>query len=120
MSTPFLRDVDAEILHACSTCPSRGQTSVFLLFIFADKNWAKVGHIFRKILTGEISGENKKKNLVRCSQGHVEDVCTISRSESKKRRGHSPGNSFGVFSVNNREWILICVGGMLIRRYIRP
>ena len=27
-------------------------------------------------------------------------MCKISRSESQKRRGHSPGNEFGVFHVN--------------------
>ena len=32
MSTPFLRDVDPEILHTCSTRPSQGLTSVFSSF----------------------------------------------------------------------------------------
>ena len=37
---------------------------------------------------------------MRSSQGHIEDVCKISRFESKKRRRHSPGRKFGFFNVN--------------------
>ena len=63
-------------------------------------------NIFRKILTDEKPGEiktteTKATHRVRSVQGHVEGVCKISRSESTRRRGHSPGNKrFGGFNVN--------------------
>ena len=63
------------------------------------KKWAKVVDIFRKVLTDEVSGKTNTK-MVGSLQGHMEDVCTISRSETKKRRGHSPGNTFVFFYVN--------------------
>ena len=48
---------------------------------------------------------------VRCSQRHIEDVCNISRFESKKRRGHSPGNKFPSCNLNQpaREGVLSCL-----------
>ena len=44
--------------------------------------------------------EKKEKHRVRSSQGHVEDACQFSWSESKKRRGRSQGIKFMVFNVN--------------------
>ena len=67
--------------------------------LFNHTHRSKVVHIFRKISTDEKSGKKKKKQ-VRSSQGHIEGVCEISRSESQKRRRHSPANTFEVFIVN--------------------
>ena len=51
----------------------------------------------RKKMSGEKSGAKINKKRVRSLQGHIEHVCKISRSESKKRLGHSPGNKFFFF-----------------------
>ena len=45
---------------------------------------------------------------MRSSQGDIEGVCNNSLSESIKRRGHSPGNKFEVFNVNQPVRVLPC------------
>ena len=45
------------------------------------------------ILNYEKSGKKHTHTSGRSSQGHIEDVRKISRSDSNKRRGHSPGNT---------------------------
>ena len=96
MSMPIFK-VDAEILHTCSTCSSRGLTSFFFFFfscvLFAE-NLVEGGPHLPKFVN------NKNKRQVRSSQWHIKDVCKISRFESKKRREHSSGNTFGLFYVN--------------------
>ena len=58
-------------------------------------------HISRKISADAQSDEtNENKTWVKSSQGHIEGVRKILRSESKKRRRRSPGNKFGIFNVN--------------------
>ena len=87
-------------MHTCYTCPSRGPTSSLSFFspkIFGLR-WST---FFRITLTDEKSGKKQnKKHQVRSSKGHMEDVCNFSRSESQKRRGHSPWNKFGLFNAN--------------------
>ena len=95
---------DPEILHTHFQCPPLGLTSRggFFFSYFSPKVLgAKLVHTFRKIVTDEKSGEkkNKKKYRARSSQGCIEDVCNMFRSESKNRRGHSPGNKLGGFDV---------------------
>ena len=75
-----------------------------LLFFLSPKKfglrWATVS---TKILTDEKSDNKKtkkKKRQVRSSQCHIEDLCIISRSESKNRRGHSPRKIFVFFYAN--------------------
>ena len=67
--------MDPEMLHTCSTCPSRGLTRVFFppFLFFAEKYWAKVVHISRNVSTDEKPSE-KNKHRVGSSQEHIEDV----------------------------------------------
>ena len=45
---------------------------------------------------------------MRSSQGHIEDVCKISRAESKKRLGHFAGEiKLGFFNVNRPVYITV-------------
>ena len=72
-------EIDAEILHTCFTCPSRGLTPVFFFFFFffIANIWAKGGPLFQKILTDKKTGakkQNKNQQQVRSSQGHIENV----------------------------------------------
>ena len=97
-------EIGLAILHTCCTCPFRGLTSgggVILLVFLAETFWYKVVHIFQKNLKWrKIRPKSKKRKWqVRCSQGHIDDVCEISRSESEKRRWHSPGNTFRAFNL---------------------
>ena len=83
---------------SCSTCPSRGLTSGYFFF-FSPKRLVQGGPQFPKNLNWRkirqrTDKEQKNKRQVNSSQWHTEDVCKISRSESKKRLGHSPGNNF--------------------------
>ena len=73
------------------------------------KNWAKKKNGLRWSIFSEKSQltENQAKrrrkekpHRVRCSQGQAEEVCKISRPESKKERGHSPANKVMGFNVN--------------------
>ena len=79
-------DTDPEILHTFSACPCRGLTRVFFSFFFFDEQyWAKVGPHFPKNLSWQKSRRKQRtrqEHRVRPSQGHVEDMCKISRSES--------------------------------------
>ena len=74
----------------------------WFLFFLACNIWAKVVHIFRKISTDERSGKKTERKATGevFARAHSRDVRKIPWSESKKRRGHSPGNTFGVFNVN--------------------
>ena len=66
MPTPFLRDKPCNFAPVIYMMPIprsdlRGGGAVPFLFFFAEDFWAKVVHIFRKILTDEKSGKRKKQ-----------------------------------------------------------
>ena len=100
MSAPFSRDGPCIFAHVVYTPIPRSDLRFFYfpLKIFGLR-WSTFSE---KILTDEKSGKKQtnKKQQVRSAHGHIIDLYNISRLESKKRRGHSPGNKFGVFSVN--------------------
>ena len=92
----FWGEVDPEILHTCSTCPFRGLTRWGGgVFLFSPKEIGQGGYDKSYLTKNQAK---KKTRRVRSSQGHTEDVCKIPRSGSKKRRGRSPANKFGVLT----------------------
>ena len=114
MFTLFLRD-RLEILHTCSTCPCRGLTSgVAFVFVSSPKtfglrwsNFSEKSHLTKNQAKKKKKGE---KSDVFAKGTYIEDGCKISAkfhvSESKKRRGHSPGNKLGGFNVYVMEFEL--------------
>ena len=75
-------------------------------FLLPENVWCKVVYIFQKSLADEKSG-NPPPRLVGSSQRHIEDVCNISRPESKKRRGQSLGNTFRALYLTQPVRVII-------------
>ena len=75
---------------------------IYIYISFGENIWAIRWCTFseKSYLTKKSGKKQTKKRQVRCSKGHIEDVRKISWSESKKRRGHSPGNTVAALNVN--------------------
>ena len=81
-----------------------------LFFLFSPKKFGVRWSTFSpKLLTDEKSAKTKKKKKTTgevFATAHRRRVQKNSRSDSNKRRGHSPGNTFRAFDLNQPVAIL--------------
>ena len=78
-------------------CPCRALDGSF--FFFSPKMWG----LSRPKYSQKYKNPNiwrKKKHSLKARQGHIEQVCKISGSNSQKRRGHWPLKEFAVLWLN--------------------
>ena len=99
MSTPFLRDKPRHLAHVFDMPIPRHDLRVSFVSLTFRRNILVQAKAVQRFLTKKNLREirQKKKKQVRPLQRHTEDVCKTSQSESKNRRGDSPGNRFPSF-----------------------
>ena len=106
ISTPFLRYIDADTSRTCSVCPSQDLTSV-LFFSFPFLSRKMFGLRWSKFCENLTSRKTRQKREKKKTTGGGEVFAMARGAYAKfhglnrtKRYGHSPGNTFPAFNLN--------------------